>query len=115
MGHVELLEKATDGRFRVVTSIHKWYQIENETPVIILKITKILQDSFNFSSKKPISGMDETAGEVGHGLSQRGFQASPEPPVLRSRTNHLTVSAIPFSRSRDACHPRIRRALDVSE
>ena len=60
MGHVELLEKTPDGKFRVVASIREWYQIENETPVIILKIAKILQDRFNFTSKKPISGMDET-------------------------------------------------------
>jgi hypothetical protein len=60
MGHVKLLERDADGLVRVVTSRQQGYQIKQETPVIILKLAKILQERYGFVSKKPVATLNET-------------------------------------------------------
>jgi hypothetical protein len=59
MEYVDLVRRdTTDGRLRVMGDSGRRYEIINDTPVIILKIAKILCDNFGFKSKKPVSGMD---------------------------------------------------------
>lgn len=66
MNYVDLLSKEADGRFRVLGS-SEHYEIEKDTPVLILKMAKVLHDRFGFNTKKPVSGLDETVIECTKG------------------------------------------------
>lgn len=60
MDYVDLLSKDTNGRLQVLGDSSKCYEIEKDTPVLILKLAKLLHDHFGFNTKKPVSGLDET-------------------------------------------------------
>lgn len=67
MDYVDLLSKDADSRFRVLGNRSKCYEVEKDTPVLILKLAKILHDRLGFNTKKPISGLDETIIECTKG------------------------------------------------
>jgi len=67
MDDVDLLSKDVDGRFRVLGNRSKCYEVEKGTPVLILKLAKVLHDLFGFNTKKPMSGLDETVIECAKG------------------------------------------------
>jgi hypothetical protein len=60
MGYVNLLSRDPDGKIRFAWDTVKNYSIENDTPVIILKMARILKDRFGFETRRPVSGTDET-------------------------------------------------------
>ena len=67
MDYVDLLTKDSDGRFRVLGNRSKCYEVEKDTPVLILKLAKVLSDRLGFETKKPISGLEETVIECTKG------------------------------------------------
>ncbi len=60
MAYLELLKKDMDGKFVIVDSIRKYFEIENDSVVIIFKIAKVLEDKFGFAKRSPVVGSDET-------------------------------------------------------
>jgi hypothetical protein len=70
MDYVDLLNKDADGRFRLLGSSGESYEVEKDTPVLILKMAKVLHDRCGFNTKKPISGLDESVIECTKGDMQ---------------------------------------------
>jgi len=60
MRYVSLLSRDPDGKIRFAWDGVKSYAIENDTPVIILKMARVLKDRFGFQTRRPVSGAEET-------------------------------------------------------
>jgi hypothetical protein len=67
MDYVDLLSKDVDGRFWVLGNRSKCYEVKKDTPVLILKMAKVLHDRLGFNTTEPISGIDETIIECTKG------------------------------------------------